>query len=73
MTCGGCSGAIERALKKAEGRHRIHEIIAMPMRVGIENFTVNLGNQSVVVTPKTASYDEVYQKIAKTGKQVSIE
>jgi copper chaperone len=28
MTCGGCSGAVERVLKKLEGKHRVTGFIA---------------------------------------------
>jgi len=55
MTCGGCSGAVTRALGKAEG---------------LEKFEVSLENQTVIVHPTTATYDEVLEKIKKTGKEV---
>ncbi|CAG7846050.1 SubName: Full=Uncharacterized protein {ECO:0000313/EMBL:CCA69218.1} [Serendipita indica DSM 11827] len=55
MTCGGCSGAVNRALSKVEG---------------ISSYEVDLEKQSVVVHPSTATYDEVYEKIKKTGKEI---
>ncbi|KAG8833535.1 Cytosolic copper metallochaperone [Serendipita sp. 399] len=55
MTCGGCSGAVSRALGKMDG---------------IDSYEVNLEKQSVVVRPKTATYDEVFEKIKKTGKEI---
>ncbi|PVG02807.1 hypothetical protein CPB86DRAFT_780226 [Serendipita vermifera] len=55
MTCGGCSGAVNRALSKMDG---------------LESYDVSLETQSVVVRPTTATYDEVYEKIKKTGKTI---
>jgi len=55
MTCGGCSGAVTRALGKVEG---------------VERFEVDLEKQTVIVHPTTATYDEVLEKIKKTGKEV---
>ncbi|KIM28807.1 hypothetical protein M408DRAFT_329255 [Serendipita vermifera MAFF 305830] len=55
MTCGGCSGAVSRALGKMEG---------------LQSYEVDLEKQSVVVIPATATYDEVYEKIKKTGKEI---
>ncbi|KAG8838456.1 Cytosolic copper metallochaperone, partial [Serendipita sp. 411] len=55
MTCGGCSGAVSRALGKLDG---------------IESYEVDLEKQSVVVRPTSATYDQVYEKIQKTGKEI---
>ncbi|KAH9952231.1 copper ion chaperone, partial [Amylocystis lapponica] len=57
MSCSGCSGAVERALKKAEAD-------------GISSYTVSLEKQEVFVTG-TIPYDTVLEKIKKTGKEVS--
>jgi len=54
MTCSGCSGAVNRALSKAEG---------------IKKYDVNLENQTVLVEG-TATYDYIYEKIRKTGKEI---
>jgi len=54
MTCSGCSGAVNRALSKAEG---------------IESYNVDLETQEVLVKG-SASYDYVYEKIKKTGKEI---
>ncbi|THH33840.1 hypothetical protein EUX98_g257 [Antrodiella citrinella] len=54
MTCSGCSGAIERVLKKAEG---------------VESYDVNLETQEVLVKG-TIPYDDLYAKIKKTGKEI---
>ncbi|KAJ5490570.1 hypothetical protein LT330_008601 [Penicillium expansum] len=57
MTCGGCSGAVERVLKKLEG---------------VKTFDVSLETQTVnVTTEPTLSYDNVLEKIKKTGKTVN--
>ncbi|KAJ5494759.1 Heavy metal-associated domain HMA [Penicillium fimorum] len=57
MTCGGCSGAVERVLKKLEG---------------VKTFDVSLETQAVnVTTESTLSYDAVLEKIKKTGKAVN--
>ncbi|KAJ5420068.1 hypothetical protein N7465_002587 [Penicillium sp. CMV-2018d] len=57
MTCGGCSGAVERVLKKLEG---------------VKTFDVSLESQTVnVTTEPTISYDDVLEKIKKTGKTVN--
>ncbi|EKV14969.1 Heavy metal-associated domain, HMA [Penicillium digitatum] len=57
MTCSGCSGAVERVLKKLEG---------------VKTFDVSLETQTVnVTTEPTLSYDNVLEKIKKTGKTVN--
>ncbi|KAJ5827747.1 Heavy metal-associated domain HMA [Penicillium robsamsonii] len=57
MTCGGCSGAVERVLRKLEG---------------VKTFDVSLETQTVnVTTEPTLSYDAVLEKIKKTGKAVN--
>lgn len=58
MTCGGCSGAIERVLSKM---------------TNLDSFNVDLASQDVVVKPSPqggATFDEVTQKIKKTGKEI---
>ncbi|ETW85848.1 copper chaperone [Heterobasidion irregulare TC 32-1] len=54
MTCGGCSGAVERVLKKAEG---------------VSSYDVSLEKQEVLVKG-TIGYDDLLEKIKKTGKEV---
>lgn len=58
MSCSGCSGAIDRVLKRVEG---------------LEKVDISLENQTVDVTTKDDSvdYDRIYQTIAKTGKKVN--
>ncbi|KAF1940171.1 copper chaperone-like protein [Clathrospora elynae] len=56
MTCGGCSGAVERVLKKLEG---------------VESFNVSLETQTAeVIAADSLPYDTVLEKIKKTGKAV---
>lgn len=57
MSCSGCSGAIERVLKRLDG---------------VENYNVSLENQTVdVETKDSIDFDTVYQTIAKTGKTIN--
>ncbi|KAL8744831.1 MAG: hypothetical protein Q9190_002976 [Brigantiaea leucoxantha] len=60
MSCTGCSGAVERVLKK------------MP---GISSFDVSLENQTADVYThdgeEGVSYEQVLEKIKKTGKAVT--
>ncbi|KAI9039527.1 copper metallochaperone ATX1 [Aspergillus affinis] len=57
MSCGGCSGAVERVLKKLEG---------------VKTFDVSLDSQSALVTTEpSVSYETVLATIKKTGKTVN--
>ncbi|KAJ5936971.1 Metal homeostasis factor ATX1 [Penicillium verhagenii] len=57
MSCGGCSGAVERILKRLEG---------------VKSFDVSLETQTATVsTEPTVSYDTVLAAIKKTGKTVN--
>ncbi|KAI4092120.1 MAG: hypothetical protein L6R37_007624 [Teloschistes peruensis] len=57
MTCSGCSGAVDRVLKKMDG---------------IENYKVSLETQSAEVwTGESVGFEAVLQKIKKTGKTVT--
>lgn len=55
MTCGGCVGAVERALKKAEG---------------VQSYNVNLEKQKVTVVG-TVDPQTILEKVSKTGKPTS--
>ncbi|KAF8625786.1 hypothetical protein AX15_005176 [Amanita polypyramis BW_CC] len=57
MTCSGCSGAITRVLEKAKKDG------------GVRDYDVSLEKQEVVVKG-TLTYNEVLEKIKKTGKEV---
>ncbi|ORY64599.1 copper chaperone taha [Leucosporidium creatinivorum] len=54
MTCSGCSGAVDRVLKKTEG---------------VSSYDISLEKQEVLVTT-TVPYDDILAKIKKTGKEV---
>ncbi|EPQ58712.1 hypothetical protein GLOTRDRAFT_98891 [Gloeophyllum trabeum ATCC 11539] len=54
MTCSGCSGAVDRVLKKAEG---------------VSSYDISLEKQEVIVKG-TIPYDDLLAKIQKTGKEV---
>jgi len=57
MTCGGCSGAVERVLKKLDG---------------VKDFSVSLDTQTAdITTEDSVSYETVLEKIKKTGKTVN--
>lgn len=53
MSCGGCSGAVERVLKKMEG---------------VEDFSIDLATQKVVVKGNVDP-QKVLEVVAKTGKK----
>ncbi|KAI5359891.1 Putative heavy metal-associated domain, HMA, heavy-metal-associated [Septoria linicola] len=57
MSCGGCSGAVERVLKKLDG---------------VKDFNVSLDTQTAeITTDESLSYQQVLEKISKTGKKVN--
>lgn len=82
MTCGGCSGAVERALKKATADGAFHSPTSNMIRVdsithprspyaglGVDSYDVSLEKQEVVVKG-SIPYDTLLEKIKKTGKEV---
>jgi copper chaperone len=75
MTCGGCSGAVERVLKKLEGipHRRMHTCRAWSWCLaGVKSFDVSLDSQTATVkTEENLDYATVLEKIKKTGKQVN--
>ncbi|KAK3684024.1 heavy-metal-associated domain-containing protein [Podospora appendiculata] len=57
MSCGGCSGAVDRVLKKLDG---------------VKSYEVSLENQTAtVVAEPSLAYEKVLKTIAKTGKKVN--
>ncbi|KXX82320.1 Metal homeostasis factor ATX1 [Madurella mycetomatis] len=57
MSCGGCSGAVERVLKKLEG---------------VKSYQVSLKDQTAeVIADESLPYEKVLRTIAKTGKKVN--
>lgn len=75
MSCGGCSGAIDRVLKKLEGKttppsEPLDRLLTTSPPPGVESYDVSLENQTAKVVT-ALPYDTVLQKIAKTGKKVN--
>lgn len=57
MSCGGCSGAVDRVLKKLDG---------------VKSYTVSLEAQTAeVIAEPSLDYDTVLKTIFKTGKKVN--
>jgi len=57
MSCSGCSGAVDRVLKRLDG---------------IKSYEVSLESQSAtIVAEPSLSYEKVLSTIAKTGKKVN--
>lgn len=80
MSCGGCSGAIDRVLKKLDGKLCPHEsahrrkamwlTFCFPFLPGVESYEVSLENQKAKVVTGLP-YETVLEKIAKTGKKIN--
>jgi copper chaperone len=77
MSCGGCSGAVERVLKKLEGASFPPHMATHSMwwsancNIGVESYNVSLETQTAeIVTAESLDYDTVLEKIKKTGKKV---
>jgi copper chaperone len=76
MTCGGCSGAVTRALKKAQEKgpgSEHHKLLSLTIThfQSVSSYDVSLEKEEVLVTG-TLPYDDVLAVISKTGKEVSI-
>jgi copper chaperone len=79
MTCGGCSGAVERVLKKLDGAFPLPDnpLYLPPLTnpllpTGVKNYTVSLDTQTADITAEsTLDYATVLEKIKKTGKTVN--
>lgn len=77
MTCSGCSGAVDRVLKKTEGtlvpllRHpQYYSAHLLQLCVlGVSSYNISLEKQEVIVHT-TVDYDTILAKIKKTGKEV---
>ncbi|EPE37058.1 HMA, heavy metal-associated [Glarea lozoyensis ATCC 20868] len=75
MSCGGCSGAVNRVLGKLEGE------FAPTLRpfardanmiIGVKSYEVSLETQTAkIVAEESLSYEKVLQTIQKTGKKVT--
>jgi copper chaperone CopZ len=87
MSCGGCSGAVARVLKKMEGwlypppppRFSASELYSCDIdngvcfvKIGVYDFTTDLEAQKVTVfTKKEVELSAVLETIKKTGKAVT--
>jgi len=76
MTCGGCSGAVTRALKKAQDNgpgSKYHTLLSLKIAhfESVSTYDVNLEKQEVIVKG-TLAYDDVLAVIKKTGKEVRV-
>lgn len=74
MTCGGCSGAVERVLKKLDGKSALIARIDLSLShaSGVKSFDVSLESQTATVTAAdNLDYATVLDKIKKTGKKVN--
>ncbi|KAJ1325148.1 copper chaperone [Microdochium nivale] len=65
MTCGGCSGAVDRVLKKLDGVKTHEVVLGSALGKPAEEGTVK------VVAEPTLDYDTVLRTISKTGKKVN--
>lgn len=85
MTCGGCSGAVERVLKKLDGKsEQGHLNLPIPILLiwnvsltrshcaGVKSYNVSLESQTADITAEDSlPYETVLEKIKKTGKVVN--
>ena len=82
MSCGGCSGAVDRVLKKLEGTVSpfpvLHHLPSAPvltwlcLLTGVKSYEVSLDTQTAtVVAEESLPYSKVLKTIAKTGKKVN--
>jgi copper chaperone len=82
MTCGGCSGAVNRVLGKLEGRCLSSLLSPLPLfplkgaatdiPAGVQSYDVSLDTQSAtVIADPTLPYETVLRTIKKTGKKVN--
>jgi len=76
MTCGGCSGAVTRALKKAQDNgpgSKYHTLLCLNMAhsESVSSYDVSLEKQEVLVKG-SLPYDDVLAVIQKTGKEVRV-
>lgn len=82
MTCSGCSGAVERALKNVKGIHNRLSFIdpecmqlLIVHHIGVSNIDISLETQLVKVTvsdPSINTQESIFEVIEKTGKPVQI-
>jgi copper chaperone len=85
MSCGGCSGAVNRVLAKLDGasssllppfsplrQTQKNTQLTHPLETGVKSFDVSLDTQTATVIADTnLPYETVLQTIKKTGKAVN--
>jgi copper chaperone len=81
MSCGGCSGAVNRVLGKLEGMSfalpgvsasRIRPNPVLMAHAGVKSYDVSLDTQTAtVLTEPSLDYETVLKTIKKTGKKVN--
>jgi copper chaperone len=79
MSCSGCSGAVDRVLKKLDGMSMVPPLCLRQDGLanrhhctGVKSYEVNLENQTAtVVAGPDLPFEAVLSKIAKTGKKVN--
>ena len=74
MSCGGCSGAVDRVLKRLEGKSLPlgSRLTTSANFLGVKSYEVSLESQSATVVADPAlSYETVLRTISKTGKKVN--
>ncbi|KAI9735762.1 MAG: Cytosolic copper metallochaperone [Claussenomyces sp. TS43310] len=70
MSCGGCSGAVDRVLKKLDEEARAH--LTRFTNLGVKSHEVSLDAQTATVIAEPAlDYETVLKTIKKTGKKVN--
>lgn len=86
MTCGGCSGAVERVLKKTQGLScpvlpsssnslkphptQPNRTLSTHNKTGLTSYNVSLESQTADVYTADVEYETLLEKIKKTGKTV---
>jgi copper chaperone CopZ len=63
----GCSGAVDRALKKVAGI----KLAESSLTVGISSVDISLKDQLVKVDATSATFEDVENAIKKTGKKIN--
>jgi copper chaperone len=80
MSCGGCSGAVNRVLGKLDGMSPLPYLLVPLFKksmltclfTGVKSYDVSLDTQTAtVVAEPSLAYETVLKTIAKTGKKVN--
>ncbi len=69
MACSGCSGAVERALKRVDGVEQVEIDLAVRL-ITVAFFSPPIKTQSVKVTASTDK-SKIIEAIKKTGKKIT--